>query len=74
MFVQARCFPGQKCFPTLAELAAFNTSVDGALFSQRPIGAICYPNDPDFDPIECQRKMQSFTFFSDQWISDTPPA
>ena len=47
------CYPGQRCYPSLKELASFNSSVGGRLQSDRPIGAVCYRNDPAFNQAAC---------------------
>lgn len=70
--VQAVCFPGQPCFPSLKELAALNASVDGLLFAQRPVGAVCYVEDPLYSAASCSSELPNAT--SDQWIADTPSA
>ncbi|TGO08749.1 hypothetical protein BTUL_0193g00010 [Botrytis tulipae] len=37
-----RCFPGDLCWPSVSEWAAFNTSVNGRLISTIPIGSVCH--------------------------------
>ncbi|KAF7333811.1 FAD-binding domain-containing protein [Mycena venus] len=45
--------PWDTAWPTEAEWAAFNTSLDGALIMTVPQGAVCYPNDPHYDKAAC---------------------
>ncbi|CZR67436.1 uncharacterized protein PAC_17335 [Phialocephala subalpina] len=47
------CRPGQKCWPSLQEWQQLNQTIDGHLFQTIPMGAPCYPNSPDYDPIAC---------------------
>lgn len=65
---QTYCAPGESCFPNAAELAAFNQSVGGRLYAERPIGAICYPSDPLYNQAACIE--QAKYAFQDQWRSD----
>ena len=62
------CALGDSCFPSATELAAFNRSVSGQLHVERPIGAICYPDDPVYNPMTCA--IQSDSSSDSQWISD----
>lgn len=68
----AKCLAGQGCFPSASELAAFNASIGGRLFTERPIGALCYATDKAFNGQECNTELPNF--FDDQWISDHFPA
>ncbi|PWN31701.1 FAD-binding domain-containing protein [Meira miltonrushii] len=55
-----RCIPGQSCFPTVNEINAFNASLDGQMFSQRPIEAYCYLGDPLFNLAKCSNYTTNF--------------
>jgi hypothetical protein len=66
------CSPEDSCFPSVAELTAFNRSVSGHLHVERPIGAICFPADPAYNPMACAAQSSSST--DDQWISDHFPS
>lgn len=68
LLVNAYCFVGQSCFPSSTALAAFNSSVGGNLHAQRPIGAVCYKQDPLYDAALCKAEYASF--YDDQWLSD----
>ena len=70
--ISGKCLVGQRCFPSASELAAFNTSIGGRLFAERPIGAVCYAKDKDFNEEECYNELPNF--FDDLWISDHFPA
>ncbi|KAF7350009.1 FAD-binding domain-containing protein [Mycena venus] len=54
--------PWDAAWPTKAEWAAFNTSLDGALIKTVPQGAVCYPNDPHFDEAACTAAVQATAF------------
>ncbi|KAJ7898513.1 FAD binding domain-containing protein [Mycena olivaceomarginata] len=51
--------PWDAAWPTEAEWAAFNTSLDGALIKTVPQGAVCYPNDPHYDEAACAAVVQA---------------
>ncbi|KAF7977680.1 hypothetical protein HWV62_2920 [Athelia sp. TMB] len=48
----ARCYYGQPCFPSPAELQAFNRTVGGRLVAIQPLQAVCYAG-PAFDAAAC---------------------
>lgn len=62
------CYAGQRCYPSLKELAAFNSSVSGRLQSNRPISAICYQNDPAFNQAACDAQAPNLN--STNWRVD----
>lgn len=64
----AYCAKGSSCFPTQAQLAAFNTSIGGRLYSARPISSVCYAKDPSFSPTACANLQANN--FNDQFRSD----
>jgi len=70
--ISGKCLVGQQCFPSASELAAFNASIGGRLFAERPIGAVCYAKDKAFNKQECYAELPNF--FDDLWISDRFPA
>ena len=72
--VVGKCLVGQRCFPSAAELAAFNASIGGRLHAERPIGAVCYAQDKAFNEQACFAGIANLTWFHDQWISDHFPA
>lgn len=69
---RSMCLAWQPCFPSSEDLTVFNASVDGMLFTQRPVGAVCYREDPLYNQALCNTELASFT--SDQWRADTSPA
>lgn len=72
--VAGKCLVGQRCFPSASDLAAFNASIGGRLFAERPIGAVCYAKDEAFNEQACFAGIENLTWFHDQWISDHFPA
>lgn len=70
--LESLCLVGQPCFPSASDLAAFNKSIDGQLFSERPIGAVCYAKDPAYNKKQCAAEVPKF--FDGWWISDHFPA
>ncbi|KXS93458.1 hypothetical protein AC579_3495 [Pseudocercospora musae] len=67
-----RCFPGDDCWPTLQEWAAFNQSVNGNLIATTPLGAPCH--DSPFGPYnatECSRLRELWTFPELHYVSSS---
>ncbi|KAI0258817.1 hypothetical protein BC834DRAFT_834569 [Gloeopeniophorella convolvens] len=64
----SRCLSGDGCFPSTSKLAAFNHTIGGKLFAERPIGAACYPTDPVYNATTCATITQNYPI--DQWRSD----
>ncbi|KAJ6576359.1 FAD binding domain-containing protein [Mycena sp. CBHHK59/15] len=56
---ESKVGPWDAAWPTEAEWAAFNTSLDGALIKTVPQGAVCYPNDPHYDEAACAAVVQA---------------
>lgn len=46
-----RCQPQQPCWPTEAQWATLNSSIQGNLVTVKPLGSHCH--DPDFSAAEC---------------------
>ena len=38
----SRCYYGHSCFPSSADLMAFNSTVGGRLVAIRPLQSVCY--------------------------------
>ena len=51
------CVPGQPCFPSAAELTAFNQSISGRLFAPPPYGQVCYQGY--FNSAQCALLIQN---------------
>lgn len=66
------CWPGQACFPSDAELNAFNRSVNGALHAQRPVNAVCYRKDTLFNQAQCDEVSANYN--STNWRIAHSPA
>lgn len=66
--VTTRCYPGDSCFPSVAALSAFNASIGGKLFAERPTAAVCYPADPAYDASSCS--VATTNYAVDQWRAD----
>ncbi|KAF7983609.1 hypothetical protein HWV62_20522 [Athelia sp. TMB] len=56
----SRCYYGAPCFPTPAELHAFNRTVGGRLVAVRPLQAVCY-RGPAFDAAACAEVNAHYT-------------
>ncbi|KAI1080908.1 hypothetical protein F5B20DRAFT_588868 [Whalleya microplaca] len=52
---KCRCFPGDACWPTLAEWSSFNATVGGRLIATTPIAASCHQSNlANYDAQACQ--------------------
>lgn len=54
-----KCAPTDSCWPSHADWSRFNTTVDGKLIRNVPLGSPCH--DPNYDAVECKR-------LRDNWI------
>ncbi|KZP23477.1 FAD-binding domain-containing protein [Athelia psychrophila] len=54
------CSFGEKCFPSLSTLAAFNVSIGGKLHSEVPIGASCYLTSPSYNQAACDEVKSNY--------------
>lgn len=54
-----RCFPGEPCWPSLAEWARFNKSLDGRLIPTVPLGKPCHA--PFYRAGECDSLRAQWT-------------
>lgn len=50
-----RCFPGDACWPSAADWAAFNATVDGRLIATVPVASVCHEDFPGvrYDADKC---------------------
>ena len=55
------CIPGMACWPTEAQWATFNVTVEGRLRKTIPYAAPCYVNHPAYDFAQCQAVQQNYT-------------
>ncbi|KAJ5248565.1 FAD/FMN-containing dehydrogenase, partial [Penicillium chermesinum] len=58
------CFPGESCWPSTAEWAAFNRTVGGRLIATTPIGSPCHKNNPfsPYDEAACNNLRANWEF------------
>ncbi|KAI1857161.1 hypothetical protein JX265_011362 [Neoarthrinium moseri] len=56
---KCKCFPGDACWPSPTEWAAFNSTVGGRLIETIPLGSPCH--DPNYDAELCAS-------LQDQWL------
>ncbi|UKZ76210.1 hypothetical protein TrVFT333_003907 [Trichoderma virens FT-333] len=54
-----KCFPGDACWPSNSDWAAFNKTVDGRLIATVPLGSPCH--GASYNETECQ-------FLQDNWL------
>ncbi|KAK8029816.1 FAD binding domain-containing protein [Apiospora rasikravindrae] len=52
---RCKCFPGDTCWPTPVEWAAFNKTINGRLVATVPIASVCHHDSfTDYDVTKCQ--------------------
>ncbi|PYH42558.1 FAD-dependent oxidoreductase [Aspergillus saccharolyticus JOP 1030-1] len=58
------CFPGESCWPTPAQWAEFNRTVDGRLIATTPIGSVCHVDNPwtGYNVTECNALRANWDF------------
>ena len=67
-----KCLPGDDCFPSVDEWAAFSDTLSSPLIvDQRPIGSTCYESSPNFNADVCA---QSFVEHSNSTFISYSPA
>ncbi|KAM0446845.1 hypothetical protein ACHAO4_009169 [Trichoderma viride] len=54
-----KCFPGDACWPSAGDWAAFNKTVNGRLIATVPLGSPCH--EASYNATECQ-------FLQDNWL------
>ncbi|KUJ07710.1 FAD binding domain-containing protein [Mollisia scopiformis] len=56
-----RCFPVDQCWPTAAEWAAFNETIDGKLIATVPIASICHHDSfAPYDAGKCEQLQEDW--------------
>ncbi|KAE9363516.1 FAD-binding domain-containing protein [Stipitochalara longipes BDJ] len=68
--------PGTADWPSLSQWNAFNHSISGQLLQPAPPGAVCYPDQPTYDPALCflVTNVTTGLFFNVDWYSTLPSA
>ncbi|KAF5343922.1 hypothetical protein D9758_012128 [Tetrapyrgos nigripes] len=67
-----KCQPGQSCFPTAEVWTEFQSKLstpETLIKGQRPMGAVCYPNDPLYNQNACQALNSSINGFNHVFMS-----
>lgn len=69
-----RCFPGDTCWPTASEWAAFNETVGGRLVATRPLAAVChYDNFTTYDADACAALLDVWNLPETHYLSSSSP-
>ncbi|KAI1098424.1 FAD-binding domain-containing protein [Jackrogersella minutella] len=66
--LDCKVFPGDEAWPSVAEWAQLNETIDGALLKPKPSAAACYQG-LDFDETECMFLLTNATS-SHYWLDD----
>ncbi|PPQ79352.1 hypothetical protein CVT24_007456 [Panaeolus cyanescens] len=51
--ITCKCLPGSPCFPSPPVIKSFEKTLSEPLIHPRPMGSVCFPNDPTFNPTAC---------------------
>ncbi|KAI1128829.1 hypothetical protein F5Y10DRAFT_277156 [Nemania abortiva] len=51
---ECKCTPGESCWPSDSDWAAFNATVDGRLLRTKLPASVCYPGSADYDEATCE--------------------
>ncbi|KAI0853139.1 FAD binding domain-containing protein [Daldinia vernicosa] len=57
---QCRCIPGDPCWPSLSDWAAFNETVEGRLITTIPLASLCH--EPFYDEVKCTTLKQDWPY------------
>ncbi|KAG2006452.1 hypothetical protein GB937_008740 [Aspergillus fischeri] len=56
-----KCSPSDACWPADSNWASLNHTVRGRLIRTVPAAAVCYPNEPNYNPSECTTVLANWT-------------
>lgn len=69
-----RCYPGDACWPTASEWAAFNETVGGRLVATQPLAAVChYDNFTTYDAGACAALVDVWNLPQTHYVSSSSP-
>ena len=63
---RCRCYPGESCWPSPADWAALNSSVDGRLVAIVPLGSPCH--DPNYNATVCRTLQENWVWPQEQFV------
>lgn len=73
-YSQCRCFPGDKCWPTTSEWAAFNETIGGRLVATVPIASVChYDNFTGYNDEKCAELKAAWEYPETHYLSSSSP-
>lgn len=52
-YTECRCFPGDACWPSVAEWNAFNQTIGGKLIANVPLASVCH--NSEFGPYDAEK-------------------
>ncbi|KAJ5425253.1 hypothetical protein N7465_000323, partial [Penicillium sp. CMV-2018d] len=59
--VHCKCTPKDSCWPLASEWASLNATLSGCLIKTVPLGSVCYPSQPNYDPVACEDVIKNWT-------------
>ncbi|KAI1095728.1 FAD binding domain-containing protein [Rostrohypoxylon terebratum] len=69
-----RCFPGDACWPTSTQWAAFNHTVGGRLVATIPIASVCHENDfVAYDAGACANLQAVWNYPQTHYVTSSSP-
>ncbi|KAI5371173.1 Putative FAD-binding, type PCMH, subdomain 2, FAD-binding, type PCMH-like superfamily [Septoria linicola] len=66
-----KCLPSDDCWPSSADWAALNSTIDGQLIQGQPPASVCYPDEPNYNVAACQDILDS-SWTSSAWHAANP--
>ncbi|KAI0110816.1 hypothetical protein GGR51DRAFT_569439 [Nemania sp. FL0031] len=74
---ECKCAPGESCWPSDSDWAAFNATIDGRLLKTKLPASVCYPESADYDAAACESVIESWNiaaFHSSNPVSNFLPS
>nr|WCO08190.1 RNase T2 protein [Pestalotiopsis microspora] len=75
--LHCKCVPSESCWPSEADWAALNTTLQGRLLRTELPAAVCYPENARYDPVACENVTASWddpAFHSRDPVSNYMPS
>lgn len=63
---KCRCFPGDTCWPSIADWSAFNATIDGGLIAIIPLAQPCH--DPKYNATTCNNLRDNWLYPQQQYV------
>lgn len=61
--IHCKAFPGSASWPAQESWTTFNESLGGKLIQPTPLGGVCHPGQPTYDPDLCATIAKTWTSY-----------